>query len=65
MFYEKVSDYCRKNGISIHELEKKCKIGNGTIGGWRNENSTPKLETLRKIAQATGIPIEEWIKENG
>lgn len=65
MFYEKVCDYCSKNGISIHEFEKKCGLGNGTVGGWKNGENTPKIETLKKIAKATGIPIENWVKESG
>ncbi len=62
MYYEKVCDYCSKSGISIHEFEKKCGLGNGTVGGWKNGNNVPKLETLRKISQTTNTPIEEWIR---
>lgn len=62
MFYKKVIDYCKKNNLSIRAFEKKCGIGNGTIGRWKNDNSNPSLQTVEKISNATGIPISDWIK---
>lgn len=44
-------------------FEKKCNIGNGTVGKWKDDNSLPALTTIQKIADATGIPIEKWIKK--
>ena len=60
MFYERVAKYCKDKGISIREFEKKCGIGNGTVGRWKNDNSKPTVQTLIKIAKATGVPIERW-----
>ena len=34
MIYKKIIRYCEENNISISAFEKKCKIGNGTIGKW-------------------------------
>ena len=62
MIYQKVIKYCEENNISIAAFEKKCEIGNGTIGRWKN-GSEPSLDSLRKIVSVTGIPIEEWTKE--
>lgn len=64
MFYEKVNKYCEMNGISIHEFEQRCGLGNGTVGGWKNKGSIPKIGTLKAIAEATSIPIEKWVKES-
>lgn len=61
MFYEKVASYCQENQISIMEFERKCDIGNGTVGRWKNDNSKPTVQTLSKIATATGIPLERWV----
>lgn len=63
MIYKKIIEYCKKNNISISAFEKKCDIGNGTIGRWK-DGSEPSLESLRKIAVVTNIPVEEWIAEN-
>lgn len=63
MFYEKVVSYCAKNQISIREFERKCNIGNGTVGRWKNDNSKPTIQTLSKIAVATGISLEHWVSD--
>ena len=56
-------DYCNKNSLSVSAFEKKCGIANGTVGKWKG-GGNPSLETLQKIVSATGIPIEEWMKES-
>lgn len=61
MFYEKVVSYCEEKQISIMEFERKCNIGNGTVGRWKKDNSKPTIQTLSKIAIATGIPLERWV----
>lgn len=61
--YKKVIKYCEENHISVSTFEKKCGIGNGTIGRWK-DGSEPSLDSLRKIVSITGIPIEEWAKES-
>lgn len=61
MFYQKVVEYCSQNKISIYDFEKKCGIGNGTVGRWKDDNSKPAITTLEKIADATKIPIEKWL----
>ncbi len=45
------------------EFEKKCGIGNGTVGRWKNDNSKPTVQTLLKIVKATGVPIERWTSD--
>lgn len=61
MLYEKVSDLCRKNNITIAKLERECVIGNGTIRGWKN--SSPSVENLKKVADYFDIAVDELISE--
>ena len=63
MIYKKITDYCSKNNLSISAFEKRCGIGNGTIAKWESE-SNPSLDSLEKIATATGIPLSKWLKES-
>lgn len=63
MIYQNIASYCKRNNISISDFEKKCGIGNGVVGGWKNGKSTPNLKSLSKIANATGIPISEWLEK--
>lgn len=60
MIYEKIVEYCTKNGISIMAFEKQCGLSNGTVGKWKDENMNPSYDSIRKIVNATGIPFEVW-----
>lgn len=62
MFYQKVTEYCNNNNISIHAFEKMCGIANGTVSCWKDGKSNPSIPTLNKIVSATGVPAEEWLK---
>ena len=57
--YNTINKEAKKKGISIRQLEKSAGIGNGTIGGW-NESS-PKLDTLKKVADVLGMTASELI----
>lgn len=61
-FYDKVAEYCGERKMPISAFEKMCSIGNGTCGRWRDSMSLPALTTVQKIAEATRIPVEKWIK---
>ena len=60
MIYKKIIRYCEENNISISAFEKKCKIGNGTIGKWEKGGKT-SLDTLEKISKVTGITVAELV----
>lgn len=60
VIYKKIIKYCEENNISIAAFEKKCNIGNGTIGKWE-KGSKPSLDTLEKISRATGITVSELV----
>lgn len=62
LIFEKVMDYCKKEGLSISSFEKKCGIGNGAVSKWKDDVSKPSVATLEKIAKETKIPITEWLK---
>jgi transcriptional regulator with XRE-family HTH domain len=61
MFYKKVLDYCKKKNLSISGFEQKCGLANGTVGKWK-DGGNPRLETLEKIAKATGVSEYKWLK---
>lgn len=60
MILEKVEELCKKKGVSISRLEKECGIGNATIKGW--EESSPRVDTLKKVADYFDVTIEYLIK---
>ena len=61
-FLGKVYEYCNKNGLSISAFEKKCGLANGLVMKCNKQNYDPSISTLQKIVSATGIPINEWLK---
>lgn len=48
--------------MPISVFEKMCSIGNGTCGRWKDSMSSPTLTTIQKIAEATKISIEKWVR---
>lgn len=62
MIYNKVIEYCENNNLSVMAFEQMCKLPNGIVGKWNIHGFTPKIETVKKIVQATGIPIEKWLE---
>lgn len=60
-----IERYCIRENITIKEFERKCKIANSLVHKWRLGLQTPSLRTINKIIEATGIPFEQWNKENG
>lgn len=60
MIYETVKAYADQRKMSIAELEKKAKLGNGTIGSWRD--SSPNLDSLNKVAAALNISVVTLLK---
>lgn len=63
MIYENVKRYCKEHGLSIFAFEQLCGIGNGTIARWENDKSRPTLQSLEKMAKATGTRVIDWMEE--
>lgn len=64
MLFQKVIDYCKNNDLSISAFEKKCNLSNGTVSKWKSMSDEQiRLNTLKRIAVGTGIPVEQWLKE--
>ena len=58
---DRVKDLCKRDGISIRNLEATIGIGNGTIGNW--EKTSPRLSTLLKIAEFFQVSVGYLIGE--
>lgn len=60
LLYEKIESLCRERNISIAKVEKECNIGNATIRRW--DKSFPRIDTLKKVADFFGKPIEYFLE---
>lgn len=57
--YETINKEAEKKGMSIRQLERDAGLGNGTIDKWKE--SSPKLDTLEKVAAALGMNVTTLI----
>lgn len=62
MIYEYLTEYCDKKKITISELERRSKLGRGSIPKWKNNE--PSLTSLKKVSVATGISISTLVRES-
>lgn len=61
MILENVKRMCKERNISIAYLERELSIGNGTIARW--ERSSPRVETLKLVADYFGCTVDDLLKE--
>ena len=61
MFYEKIRQYCEQKGLTTMAFETLCGLSNGSVSKWK-DGGFPSIPTLKKIEEATKIPVEEWLK---
>lgn len=57
--YEKIKKLCNKKGISIYYLEKQLDLSTGSVCKWKK--STPRITTLRKVADFFEVSIEYFL----
>jgi transcriptional regulator with XRE-family HTH domain len=57
MLYSKIEAMCKKKHITIAALEKAVGLGNATIRGW--EKSSPRIDSLIKVAEYFGCTVDE------
>lgn len=62
MLYERISSLCKERGISISKLEQETELGNATIRGWKN--SSPRVDSLKKVADYFGCTVDELLKDD-
>lgn len=61
MIFKNIESMCKKKNISISKLEKDAGLGNGTIKGW--QVSSPRVDSLQKVADYFNVPIEYFLEE--
>ena len=57
MIFENIQTLCRKNRISISQLERETGLGNGTVCRWRQ--SDPTVTRLKQVADYFGVTADE------
>lgn len=57
MFYTKLKEAIKKNGVSMYQISKDTGIAQSTISRWKTQNSLPNLKTLKILADYFNVPV--------
>lgn len=56
--YEIFVELLQKYGVSAYKVSKATGISQTTFSNWKSGRSTPKIESLQKIADYFGVTID-------
>lgn len=62
MLYDRVKQLCTDNGITITELERTLKFGNGTIHNW--DKSDPSIGKAAAVAKYFEIGLDTLVSNS-
>ena len=63
MILDRIRALCAEQGVTIKQLEQGTGISNGTIGRW--DESNPRVDKLKAVADFFGVTVDELIREEG
>jgi transcriptional regulator with XRE-family HTH domain len=58
-----LTDYLRVSGMTQTELAKRASVDPAALNRWMRGNRQPRVKALRKLADATGISIEQLVRD--
>lgn len=61
MILANIRRLCAEKGLSISSLEKLSGLKNATICKW--ETSVPRVDTLKKVADALGVTVDDLLRK--
>ncbi len=63
--YEVFMQLLQKYGVSSYEVAKKTGVTQTAISNWKSGRSTPKVETMKKIADYFGVTVDYLMTGSG
>lgn len=63
MFYDKFKKLCESHCTTPNAVCKKLGYSNATAPYWKKTGSTPKYDTIQKIASFFDVPVSELLGE--
>ena len=64
IFFEKLDALIKDRGWSLCELSVQAGLSSGMIYRWRNHNQVPSMESLQKISDALGVPVDYFLNND-
>ena len=62
--YSKIESLCHENNISMQALSRRADVDRGTIEKWRDGIRSPRVYTLKRIADYFGVMVDDLLPEN-
>lgn len=62
-FYEKLTDLCKKNGLTVTALSEKLGFSSSAGTSWKNMKNPPRPSTVKKIADYFGVSIDYFTED--
>lgn len=59
---EGLRSYMLEHGITQTELAKRLGLEQPTVSDWINGHTHPRVETLLKLSEMTGLSVDELLK---
>lgn len=57
-FVENIEKFCAARGITKADMLRDLDMPSSTTANWKNRNNMPSAETIYKVAQYFGVPME-------
>lgn len=64
VFFEKLDALLKNRGWSLCELSAQAGLSSGMIYRWRNHHQVPSMESLQKISDALGVPVDYFLNND-
>lgn len=62
--YEKYEELLKTKGLKNSEVCKGAGVSRSTISEWKNGKHDPSKETLKRIADFTGVTVDYFLSDN-
>lgn len=62
MFYERFYELCQFMGVTPTQVARDITVGQSTISMWKLQGTTPKHDTLQRLAHYFGVSIDYLLK---
>ena len=63
MFYSYFDGLCKKKGVSPNKACQEMGVSRSVAAKWKNTNTFPRYDTLLKISDYFGVPIDTLLKQ--
>lgn len=59
--YDRVKTICKKNSVTVAELERQLRMPSGTYRRW-NRGHFPNINEVKRLAIHFGVPMEYFME---